>query len=714
MAFLKYRGGVIPTVAWTSQPTNGQTLGNDDIDKNFYTLNAQKLETSGGTISNDLIINGNLTVNGTSTTINSTVISVDDKNIELGSVAAPTNVTADGGGITLKGATDKTFNWIDATDSWTSSEHIAVAAGKTLRVSGSTSGVAIITTAAVAGTPTITLPATTGTLALTSQLPTVNDASLTLTIGPAGATNTTVTIGTGTGFTANDVTNTTYDIKVGPALTNLATTMATAGAGFIKRGATADTYTIDTSTYSLSNHGHFIGTTAVQSTSIAQTMTGILSTTYAGSTSGTTLLIPAAAAGTTTITMPAATGTMALTSNIGDGAISVLAGGGLSGGGQAGTANQSGASSVTLSHADTSTATNLAASARTYVTALTFDTYGHVTAYSTGTETVVDTNTWNANALNVAGYVAAPSGATANLVWKTDASGNPGWRADADTNTTYTASTGLTLTGTAFSVNYGATATTACVGNDARLSDARVASDVYAWAKAASKPAYTAAEVGLGNVNNTADSAKSVNYATTAGSAPANGGTSAACSGNAATVTNGVYTVGNQTIAGNKTFTDMLVRTMAGADGTQRVGALIVNKANGTIRYQFGIDSNDSPVLWTYDTAGGYTGVIYFAGGSVTASGNVTAYSDARLKTDLEVIPNAIEKVQQLTGYTYTRTDSGERQTGIIAQDLIKVLPEAVNDSGEYMSVAYGNIVGLLVEAIKELRAEVAELKGMK
>ncbi len=63
-----------------------------------------------------LVISGDLTVNGTTTTVNSTTISVDDKNIELGSIASPTDVTADGGGITLRGTTDKTFNWIDATD----------------------------------------------------------------------------------------------------------------------------------------------------------------------------------------------------------------------------------------------------------------------------------------------------------------------------------------------------------------------------------------------------------------------------------------------------------------------------------------------------------------------------------------------------------------------------------------------------------------------
>ena len=81
-------------------------------------------------------LTGNLTVNGTTTTINSTTLTVDDKNIELGSVATPTNTTADGGGITLKGATDKTFNWVNATGAWTSSEHINLASGKSYYVNG--------------------------------------------------------------------------------------------------------------------------------------------------------------------------------------------------------------------------------------------------------------------------------------------------------------------------------------------------------------------------------------------------------------------------------------------------------------------------------------------------------------------------------------------------------------------------------------------------
>jgi hypothetical protein len=93
---------------------------------------------SGNTsFSNNLTVGGDLTVNGTTTTVNSTTVTVDDKNIELGSVASPTDTTADGGGITLKGTTDKTLNWVNATDAWTSSEHLDIANGKSYFINGS-------------------------------------------------------------------------------------------------------------------------------------------------------------------------------------------------------------------------------------------------------------------------------------------------------------------------------------------------------------------------------------------------------------------------------------------------------------------------------------------------------------------------------------------------------------------------------------------------
>lgn len=87
-------------------------------------------------VNGDVTVQGNLIVKGNTLTVNSTTISVVDKNIELGKVSLPTDVLADGGGITLKGSTDKTFSWIDSTDSWTSSEHINLASTKTYKING--------------------------------------------------------------------------------------------------------------------------------------------------------------------------------------------------------------------------------------------------------------------------------------------------------------------------------------------------------------------------------------------------------------------------------------------------------------------------------------------------------------------------------------------------------------------------------------------------
>ena len=90
----------------------------------------------GAATGTSLVLSGDLTVNGTTTTINSTEITIDDKNLTLGSVSSPTDAGADGGGITLKGATDKTFSWVDATDAWTSSEHLNLASGKNYYLNG--------------------------------------------------------------------------------------------------------------------------------------------------------------------------------------------------------------------------------------------------------------------------------------------------------------------------------------------------------------------------------------------------------------------------------------------------------------------------------------------------------------------------------------------------------------------------------------------------
>jgi hypothetical protein len=92
--------------------------------------------TSAATFDNNVIIQGDLTVNGTETIINTQTLDVEDKNIVIGKVVTPSDVTADGGGITLKGTTDKTISWIDATDAWTLSEHVNIASAKEYRIAG--------------------------------------------------------------------------------------------------------------------------------------------------------------------------------------------------------------------------------------------------------------------------------------------------------------------------------------------------------------------------------------------------------------------------------------------------------------------------------------------------------------------------------------------------------------------------------------------------
>lgn len=149
--------------------------------------------------------------------------------------------------------------------------------------------------------------------------------------------------------------------------------------------------------------------------------------------------------------------------------------------------------------------------------------------------------------------------------------------------------------------------------------------------------------------------------------------------GNAGTVTNGVYTTGNQSIAGVKTFTDTTASTSA------TTGAVIVSGGVGV-------------------------------GGAVYAAGNVTAYSDERLKTNWRPIDAAfVAALAQVKCGVYDRTDISETQVGVSAQSLQAVLPEAVVGS-DVLSVVYGNAALVaaikLAEEVVALKARLAELEA--
>lgn len=121
--------------AAVSDLTSGRVVlagtGGELEDNAGLTFNGTQLDIDG-----NVVITGDLTVEGTSTILETETVTVEDKNIELGVVASPTDVTADGGGITLKGTTDKTINWVDATDAWTFSEHVDIASAKEYRIAG--------------------------------------------------------------------------------------------------------------------------------------------------------------------------------------------------------------------------------------------------------------------------------------------------------------------------------------------------------------------------------------------------------------------------------------------------------------------------------------------------------------------------------------------------------------------------------------------------
>jgi len=178
----------------------GQSLSTNQTTFNLLNTNATTLNVGGAattlnlgaasgttTVGNNLTVTGNLTVNGATTTVNSTTLTVDDKNIELASTASPSDVLADGAGITIKGTTDKTFNWVDATDAFTSSENLETAAGKTVALSGSTSGKTTLNVLATAS-GTLTLPSATDTLVGKATTDTLTNKSISLTTNTISGT----------------------------------------------------------------------------------------------------------------------------------------------------------------------------------------------------------------------------------------------------------------------------------------------------------------------------------------------------------------------------------------------------------------------------------------------------------------------------------------------------------------------------------------------
>ncbi len=159
------------------------------------------------------------------------------------------------------------------------------------------------------------------------------------------------------------------------------------------------------------------------------------------------------------------------------------------------------------------------------------------------------------------------------------------------------------------------------------------------------------------------------------------------------------------------TAADSLLLGGQAASAFLPVGGTAANAANSAL-----LEGNAAAYFATASALAGY---LPLTGGdltgALTSTGDITAFSDIKLKKNREIIGDALSKVGMLNGYTFERVDleDGRRYTGVIAQEVREVLPEAIRESADgTLSVAYGNMVGLLIEAIKTLKIEVDDLRS--
>ena len=643
------------------------------------TMNVTGAATFANTASfaNNVTISGDLTVNGTTTTINSTTVTYDDKNIELGSVVSPSDAGADGGGITLKGTTDKTFNWVDATDAWSSSEHINLLSSKAYYINGNSvlnsttlgSGVTGSSLTSVGTLSTGTWSASTiavnkggtgqttytngqllignttgntlskATLTAGSNV-TITNGTGSITINADKTTNLTATAGTTAGPVINSSTGTNVTI---PSASATASGIVTTGTQTFAGTKTFNTGTLSALTFNATSttNGGFQGIDADTITAPSFTWTSDQNTGmwHAGTdqigftTAGVNRLTIATTAIISTLPITA----KSLTSTDGDINLATWSI-------DASLHNASG-NNVYYSNA-THNFTG------TIVGALTGNVTGNVTGSSGSTtgNAATATKLATARAIAVSGAVTG----TANF----DGSGN------ISIATTATSDPTLTLTGDA-----SGSATFTNLGNASLAVVVADDSHSHAFNNLSAKTGGTG------------------NYTTT--------GIFTAATFNATSVTSGGFQgIDADTIAAPSfTWTSDLDTGMWHA-ATNQIGFTTAGVNRMTISS---------------------TGISVV--GAIGASGNIASTSDARLKENVVTIDSALNKVEQMRGVYFNKIDdeTKTRNVGVIAQEMEEVLPEVVHTREDGMkSVAYANIVGVLIEAIKELKAEIDILKANK
>ncbi len=161
---------------------------------------------------------------------------------------------------------------------------------------------------------------------------------------------------------------------------------------------------------------------------------------------------------------------------------------------------------------------------------------------------------------------------------------------------------------------------------------------------------------------------------------------------------------GHLSVAGELVAAGRFVQAGAGQPGECQLRL----HNNARFAYYF---LNPDGIMGLWDGTGGFARFVIDTAGNFTAAGNVTAFSDLRLKTELQRLTGALDTVCQLRGWRYKRTDTGQYQIGLVAQEVQALQPELVSQQANgYLALAYGNVTALLVEAIKDLNAKVDAL----
>ena len=155
--------------------------------------------------------------------------------------------------------------------------------------------------------------------------------------------------------------------------------------------------------------------------------------------------------------------------------------------------------------------------------------------------------------------------------------------------------------------------------------------------------------------------------------------------------------------------------TKIGQISSSSVGVTVTSLGSGNMTFENGggarLVIDNSGNVGIADTSPSYKLDV---DGTIRATGDVIAYSDIRVKENIKTIDNALEKVNKLRGVEFNKIGSEEKSIGVIAQEIEKILPEVVKEDDKGMkSVAYGNIVGVLIEAIKDQQKQIDELKSI-